>query len=104
MTEDGGDIFVKENPKGEGAKKMFDGEFCSLQVIILCEVQQLKQSTIQALLLQALWATGVVRVPKPLKVLQRYSHTTNELSNREIKSHAKNPWIQYFPYDSIIDT
>ena len=42
VTEDGGDIFVKENPKGEGAKKMFDGEFCSLQVIILCEVQQLK--------------------------------------------------------------
>ena len=42
MTEDVGDIFVKENSKGEGAKKMFDGEFCSLQVIILCEVQQLK--------------------------------------------------------------
>ena len=33
---------MKENSKGEGAKKMFDGEFCSLQVIILCEVQQLK--------------------------------------------------------------
>ena len=33
MTENGGDIFVKENPKVEGAQKMFDGEFCSLQVI-----------------------------------------------------------------------
>jgi len=52
VTEHGGDIFVKENSKGEGAKKMFDGEFCSLQ---------------------ALWATGVVRVPKPIKVLQRPS-------------------------------
>ena len=35
MTENGGDIFVKENTKGEAAKKMFDGELCSLQVFIL---------------------------------------------------------------------
>ena len=34
MTENGGDIFVKENPKVEGAQKMFDGEFCSLQVLL----------------------------------------------------------------------
>ena len=33
-TENGGDIFVKENPKGEAAKKMFDGEMCSLQVFL----------------------------------------------------------------------
>ena len=41
MTENGGDLFVKENTKGEAAKKMFDGELCSLQVfIILCEMPQ----------------------------------------------------------------
>ena len=34
VPENGGDIFVKENPKGEAAKKMFDGEMCSLQVFL----------------------------------------------------------------------
>ena len=79
MTEHGGDIFVKENSKGEGAKKMFDGEFCSLQVITRYNNWH-KINTIQAVFFQALWATGVVRVPKPIKVLQRYSHRLRSLN------------------------
>ena len=46
---DQGKIFVKENSK-DGAKKMFDGEFASLA---------------------ALHKTNTIRVPKPIKVLDR---------------------------------
>ena len=48
---DQGSIFVKENSK-EGAQKMFIGEFASLE-----EIDK----------------TGTIRVPKPIKVLERPS-------------------------------